>query len=226
MAFEDQDEEIEDADSDQKNNSDEEDDSDEDAEDDESEDGDDEGAEDDDDDESDSDEDAPLPKTRKELDAAIAKGVRDALKSKKNRDGADRRSSKRDQLPDRKRPGSAASRAEAERLDRIEARQAKAEEIETKRQYGYENSLSPDEVDVVFRLNKKPTAKTLRDPIVKGALQGHRDAKALRSNLPSSKGRVIPVGSKDYSKMSPADQSKHFTSRRQQILDSKRQRGG
>lgn len=173
--------------------------------------------EDDDSDEDDSDDEAPLPKTRKELDKLIA----DRIKAATNRRSAKERTSK-NRLSEKNRPGSAASRAESERLDRIEARQQKADELESKRQFGYENDLSPDEVDVVYRLSKKPSAKTLRDPIVKGALEGHRQAKALKKNTPRGSSRPIKVGQAASKDQSPSERRSNFANRRTQILEGQR----
>lgn len=209
----DRDEEIEDADSDTEINSDEED---TDEEDDESADGD-EDAEDDDDDTSDSDDEAPLPKSRKEFDKAVGDAVKAALKSSKNRSGAAERTSKKP-LSERKRPVSDS------RVDEHEKAIADMRASEAKRQFGYDNDLAPDEVDVVFRFSKTPTKKTLRDPIVKGALDGFRQAKSLRKNTPSGSSRSVRVGGKDTKDMSQSERRSNLTSRRQEILDRKRGR--
>lgn len=221
----DQDEEIEGADSDTQNNGEEDENTDEDA------DGDADGADDGDDAEGDdagngdSDDDATLPKTRKELNDAIAKGVRDALKKSNNRSAADRRTSGKDRLQDGKR----APKGD-ERMAGVESTVAKLETSEAKRTFGYENNLAPDEVDVLVRLNggKIPSAKILKDPVAKGALEGHRQAKRLKGNLPSGgNARPIPVSGKDFAKLPPGEQRKNFSARRQQILDQKRGgRGG
>lgn len=176
-----------------------------------------EDAEDADDEKSDADDDAKLPKTRKELNEAIAKGVRDALKRSKDRSAADRRTSGKDRLPGKNRPGKS-----DQRIDSLEEFRQKSELAETKRQYGYENELSPEEVDLVFRFSKKPTAKTLRDPAIRGALEGFRSHKRAKNNIPGSSGRggtkEAPV---DYDKLPESERSKHFVGRRQALLEAK-----
>lgn len=163
----------------------------------------------------DSDDDAPLPKTRKELNKAIADGVRAALKSNKNRSAADRRTSGKDRLPDKKRPVRNDSR-----VDEHEKAIGEIRASEAKRQFGYENDLSPDEVDVVFRLSKNPTAKTLRDPIVKGALTGHRDAKAAKKNVPSGNHRPLKTAAgKDQKNLSDRDRDTNLVNRRSELLN-------
>jgi len=57
---------------------------------------------------------------------------------------------------------------------------------ETKRQFGYEHGLSPEETDAVFRINPKPTKETLEDPFVKGGLQAIRAKKKVAENTPRS----------------------------------------
>lgn len=222
----DQDEEIEDADSDTEINGDEDEDTDEDKDEskdaDKSEDDDEEAEGDDDDKKSDSDDDAPLPKTRKELNAAIAQGVREALKSSGNRSAADRRTSGKDRTTGKDRP----ARKDG-RVDELASTVSELKSAEAKRQFGYENSLAPDEVDVVYRLSKNPTAKTLRDPVVKGALEGHRTAMRAKANIPSNGGSGRPQrqAGKENRTPTPAEQRTSFTNRRQEILNNKRNNG-
>lgn len=161
-------------------------------------------SEDDDDDESDSDDEDDKPLTRKALNEILAK--------RDNRNNASRRvDSKKRDLPDASRK---ASSMDEERIARLER-------VEVKRQFGYENGLAPDEVDVVFRLVKKPRAKDLIDPIVKGALDGYRSAKRARANTPSSNGRPARVTAKKEKNMTPTEKRERFTDRRRQILASK-----
>lgn len=177
------------------------------------------GAEDDESIDDDSNDDAPLPKTRKELDAAIAKAVADGIKSSRNRNGADRRNSKDGRnLPDRKGP-----KVEDQVADLQKWRQD-AEAAEAKRQFGYDNSLSPSEVDIVFRFAKKPTEKTLSDPIVQGALNGYRTSNRARNNIPSTKGPSFGANNKDYKDLKPEEKAAHFTARRTSLLEGRKGR--
>lgn len=61
------------------------------------------------------------------------------------------------------------------------------EQIEKKRQFGYENGLSPEETDVIFNLTGGNLKKEiLESPFVKAGLEGFRSAKRLDSNTPST----------------------------------------
>lgn len=61
---------------------------------------------------------------------------------------------------------------------------------ERKRQFGYENGLSPEETDAVFRINPNPTKDTLKDPFVEGGLNHLRAKKRVDSNTPGNSSRV------------------------------------
>lgn len=222
MAVE-QDEEIEDADSDIENNSDEEEkdaDAEEESDDDKS--GKDskekEGeSEDDEDDESDSDDDDNAPLTRKDL-----KEFKELLKSSKNRSAADRRVSGKDRIIDKsgKRPD-----PNAARLDSIEKRQERIDLVEEKRTFGHANNLSPAEVDVVYRMTKRPNAKALKDPAIAGAIEGIRSAERAKRNTPGGGGAPRQgrgLSAKDEAKLSPAERNDRFADRRREILADKR----
>ena len=60
---------------------------------------------------------------------------------------------------------------------------------EDKRQFGYENGLSPAEVDAVFKNNPNPTKETLEDPFVKGGLAAVRSQNRVESNTPRTSSR-------------------------------------
>lgn len=61
---------------------------------------------------------------------------------------------------------------------------------ERKRQFGYENNLSPAETDAVFRINPNPTAETLKDPFVEGGLAKLKSLKRVDENTPGSSSRT------------------------------------
>ena len=166
----------------------------------------------DEDDESDSDEDDDKPITRKELKEILGK-------RSKNRSAAARRASGKRNLSDKQRQGKSDPSVDSLREDVQSMKQAEA-----KRQFGYEHNLSPKEVDLVFRFDRKPSAKTLKDPAVKGALEGIRAAQRAKDGIPRSNGRTFQVGGKDYSELKPEEKSKHFTDRRRAILEGKRDR--
>jgi hypothetical protein len=73
-----------------------------------------------------------------------------------------------------------------EKHDDIRATVLELKMAETKRQYGYENGLSPEETDFVFKINSKPGKDTLDDVAIKGALQAIRNKKKVESNTPKA----------------------------------------
>ena len=90
---------------------------------------------------------------------------------------------------------------------------------EQKRQFGYENSLSPEETDHIFKLNPNPSKETLDDVFVKGGLEAIRNKKKLEANTPalSSRSPKFQVPSKK--DMTPADKQKAF----EEYMASKKQ---
>jgi hypothetical protein len=68
--------------------------------------------------------------------------------------------------------------------DDITSTVKRLELAETKRQFGYEHDLSPEETDFVFKLNSKPTKEMLEDVAVKGALTALRSKKKVEDNIP------------------------------------------
>lgn len=191
----------EDADLDQPSDEDEEDEDD--AEGDEDEESDEEG------DEPSEDDDKPI--TRKEL--------KEILKSNQNKNNAKRRVSSNKDRPSNKPP------KPNDRLDRLEQSLKRTELLERKRTFGYENSLSPAEVDVVFRLTKRPTKKFLDEPYVKGALTAIREQSNVRKNTPGSGGPTFKgAGGKSWSDLKPEEKEASFADRRRAILESKKNR--
>lgn len=73
---------------------------------------------------------------------------------------------------------------EPEELTGIKETVSQLKLAETKRQFGYEHGLSPEETDAVFKLNPAPTKETLEDPFVKGGLEAIRAKKKLADNTP------------------------------------------
>lgn len=171
----------------------------------------------DEDDESDDseDEDDNKPITRKEL--------RDILKKDGNRKNAkDRVKSSKDRKNDRSHSNN--SPKTEERLSKIEQTQRKTELLESKRMFGYENGLSPRQVDTVFRMTKRPTAKFLKTPYVKAALDVIAQEESVRDNTPSSggAGSFRGKGGKSWDKLKPEEKQQNFAARRRAILDSKK----
>lgn len=85
------------------------------------------------------------------------------------------------------------------------------EEIENKRQFGFEHNLSPEETDFVFKISgNKPTKEILEDPFVKSGLEGHRSKKRLEANTPSSSSSSSPFKVKQFNEMSDDEKRKAF----------------
>lgn len=198
-------EEIEDTDLDNKNNSDDEQNEDDEEAEDESED------EESQDDDSDDDDDKPL--TRKDLKA---------LDSKINALAAARRktANKNGNLSDKNRTG----KKEDDRIANLETWQRQQAQMERKRDFGYQNNLSPDEVDIVYRIVKRPTRESLKDPVVAGALDGHRESRGAKDNTPRGRGRVFQVNNKEFKDLKPEEKQSNFADRRRAILEGKKER--
>ena len=83
-----------------------------------------------------------------------------------------------------------------EKHDDIRSTVAELKLAETKRQFGYEHGLSPEETDFVFKINGKPTKEALDDVAIKGALQAIRGQKKVAGNTPRasrSSGFTLPT---------------------------------
>lgn len=89
----------------------------------------------------------------------------------------------------------------------IVTRLSNIELIEAKRQFGYENNLSPKEVDYIFKHSQgKPTKELLEDPFVQGGLEKLRQTERVSSNTPSSTSKGFMASGKDFKDMTPAEQ--------------------
>ena len=200
----DNDEDGEDADADKDSDEEGDDSEDEDAGDDDSEDADD----------SDEDEDAEdeddKPVTRKEL--------KEMLKGRSNKTNANRRVSQKDKGRNNKQPSEA-----DKRLDVLEKQSKETALLERKRSFGYENSLSPKQVNHVFRLTKRPTTKFLAQPHVKAALEAIGSQEKVARNTPSGSGKKFrtPDGKK-WTDLKPEERQSSLADRRRSILENKR----
>jgi len=193
----------EDADTD-KDSDEEEDDSDDDAGDD---------SDDSEDDESDDDEDEDnKPVTRKEL--------REMLQGKKNQTNANRRiASKQDKGRSTKQPSEL-----DKRLGTVEQTLKETALLERKRTFGYEHGLSPKQVNHVFRLTKRPTAKFLSKPHVKAAIDAIGSQEKVARNTPSGSGKRFKGGGGDkkWTDLKPEERQASLSDRRREILERKR----
>ena len=93
-----------------------------------------------------------------------------------------------------------------------------------KRDYGYQNNLSPAEVDLVFKFaNGKPTAKTLEHPFVKGGLENLRTSNNLKDNLSKGSGAsTFEVEGKKWDDLKPEEKQANFGARQKAILSNKK----
>lgn len=84
-------------------------------------------------------------------------------------------------------------------------------DAENKRQFGFANSLSPEETDKVFQLaGGKPTAETLKDPFIVAGLEAMRAKKRLESNTPGASHGAKLFGGKKFSELDPAQKQKEW----------------
>ncbi len=83
--------------------------------------------------------------------------------------------------------------------------------LEEKRQFGFENQLSPEETDFVFKISQgKPAKEILEDPFVKAGLDGYRSSKRLEANTPGSSSRSAVFNEKPFTELSEEDRKKTF----------------
>lgn len=80
---------------------------------------------------------------------------------------------------------------------------------EKKRQFGYENNLSPEEVDAVFQMKPDATKEDLNNPFIKGGLSAIRKEKRLKENIPSPSSNSSFV-SKDFQTKSREEKQIEF----------------
>lgn len=81
---------------------------------------------------------------------------------------------------------------------------------EDKRQFGYQNGLSPEETDYLFRFNPNPTKELLDDPFIKGGLQTIRAKKRVEDNTPSTSSRSPRFELPKKEDLTPDDKQKAF----------------
>lgn len=83
--------------------------------------------------------------------------------------------------------------------------------LEDKRQFGFENGLSPQETDYAFKFSGgKPTKEILEDPFFKAGLDGLRSKQRLENNTPSSSSRSAIFQNKDFKEMTDDERRKAF----------------
>lgn len=81
---------------------------------------------------------------------------------------------------------------------------------ETKRQFGYQNGLSPEETDHIFKINSNPSKEILEDPFVKGGLQAIRAKRRVEDNTPQTSSRSPRFELPKKEDLTPDDKQKAF----------------
>lgn len=112
---------------------------------------------------------------------------------------------KRDEKPAEK------PKPKSEDLGDAGTRLSRLELLEAKRQFAWENNLSPEETDKVFAItNNNPTKDVLNDPFVKHGLEGVRASKRVADATPSSSKAGRTFKGKSFAELSPEDQKKNY----------------
>lgn len=91
-----------------------------------------------------------------------------------------------------------------------------------KRQFGYENNLSPEETDAVFRINPRPTKDTLKDPFIKGGLDAIKRKNRVENATPSSSGRTATFNGKQLHEMDDKEATKNYADVIKQAVDRRK----
>lgn len=182
-------------------------------------DGDDEDEEEDDDsdDEDDSDDDSKKPLTKKERKQLASLLRRKGAKGEKNRSAAARRKSEKGAF-------SKTRKVDDSRIANLEKTTKQLALEAKKRSFGHKTGLAPDEVDTLHRITGRLKSKDLKDPVVKGALDGLRGAKRVKGNVPSTHSRPFRPNSKEVKNMTPTERRSAFADRRRGILAEKQGR--
>lgn len=99
-------------------------------------------------------------------------------------------------------------------------RLGKLELAEAKRQYAWENNLSPDETDRIFAITPQPSKKTLEDPFVKAGLEAIRAQRKVNEATPSPSGKFATIEGKPLQEAikDPKTREKNFEQIRKSII--------
>lgn len=82
---------------------------------------------------------------------------------------------------------------------------------EEKRQFGFENSLSPQETDLAFKFSGgKPDQKILEDEFFKGGLESMRSRQRLANNTPGASTGGMSYQGKSFTELSEPERQKAF----------------
>lgn len=87
----------------------------------------------------------------------------------------------------------------------------KLEQAESKRQFGHDHGLSPEETDIAFKFSGgNPSKEILEDSFFKAGLESLRAKKRLQDNTPGSSSRSSVFTEKPFAETSEADRKKNF----------------
>ena len=101
-------------------------------------------------------------------------------------------------------------------------RLSKLELLEAKRQFAWENNLSPDETDKVFAITgNKPSKDILKDPFVQSGLEGIRALKRVAEATPSPSGRAKKYEGKSFDELSVDEQKQNYSDHVASLLKRK-----
>lgn len=90
--------------------------------------------------------------------------------------------------------------------------------IESKRQFGYEHGLSPEETDWIFQATGgKPSKEALEIPFIKHGLEGYRASKRVEANTPGSSARGSVFAGKNFTELSTDERANAFAEKMKQI---------
>lgn len=109
-----------------------------------------------------------------------------------------------------------------EELGETGTRLSKLELLESKRQFAWENNLSPEETDKVFAITgNKPTKDVLKDPFIQAGLEGVRALKRVAEATPSPSGRAKSYNGKSFDELSNDEQKQNYSDHVASLLKRK-----
>lgn len=93
-------------------------------------------------------------------------------------------------------------------------RLSRIEQIESKRQFGFENNLSPEETDYIFTFTGgKPTKEALENPFIKSGIEGFRQTKRAENNTPGTSSKGFVATGKEFKDMTEDERRSAYESR-------------
>lgn len=95
--------------------------------------------------------------------------------------------------------------------DEVVQKVDRLEQIEKKRQFGYKNSLSPEETDLLFRYaGSVDPLEVLKDEDFKDLLEARRRRNRVADAIPSGSNRSVSIDGKAFKDMTPEERSKNW----------------